>query len=153
MWQKQQDLGEQIREQGFRMTPQRQMVMDVIWERGGHVTTNEILDAVQQGSPALNSATVYRVLHFLCDLQLITRTEINGQPVYELAQETPHHHLACRLCGQVYDLPDSYFATLAADLLTDYAFQAEINHMAISGICFRCAESATSSPGTVADQS
>jgi Fur family ferric uptake transcriptional regulator len=137
----QQDIGEQIRDQGYRMTPQRQMVMDVIYEGSGHVTTSEIIDALQQGSPALNSATVYRVLHFLCDLQLITRTEINGQPVYELAQETPHHHLVCRQCGRVYDLPNRYFEPLASDLLTDYSFQAELNHMAISGICANCAES------------
>ncbi len=143
-----QDVGDQIRDQGFRMTPQRQMVMDVIWERGGHVTTNEILDTLQHSSPSLNSATVYRVLHFLCDLQLVTRTEINGQPVYELAQETPHHHLACRRCGRVYDLPNHYFEPLAADLLADYAFQAEINHMAISGICTGCAEPTAPLPET-----
>jgi Fur family ferric uptake transcriptional regulator len=152
MTQHRQDIGDQIREQGYRMTPQRQMVMDVISERGGHVTTNEILDTLQQGTPALNSATIYRVLHFLCDLQIITRTEINGQPVYEFAQETPHHHLACRLCGRVFNLPNRYFEPLAAALLTDYTFQAEINHIAISGICADCAESSASSPENDGDE-
>jgi Fur family ferric uptake transcriptional regulator len=60
--------------------------------------------------------------------------------VYELAQETPHHHLVCRLCGRVLDLPNQYFKPLAAELLDDFEFQAEINHMAISGICASCAE-------------
>lgn len=135
-----QNVTEQIRKQGFRMTPQRQMILDVVCERGEHVTANDVIVAVQEQSPAMNRATVYRVLQFFCDLQLVTRTEINGQAVYELARETPHHHLVCRVCGQVLDLPNHYFEPLAAQLLVDHAFHAELNHLAISGMCAHCRE-------------
>jgi len=131
---------QQIREQGFRLTPQRQMVLDVISQQGDHLSANDVIAALKEGVPVLNPATVYRVLQFLCDLQLLTRTEINGQAVYELAQETPHHHLVCRLCGQVQDLPNHYFEPLAEQLLVDHAFQTELNHLAISGLCAGCRE-------------
>ncbi len=128
----------QIRGMGYRMTPQRQLVLDTLCEQGEHLSANEIYAAVHEQAPALSRATVYRTLQFLCDLQLVTRTEISGLAVYELAQETPHHHLVCRICGKVLELPDRYFEPLAERLLDDLSFHAEIKHMAISGICADC---------------
>ncbi len=130
----------QIREMGYRMTPQRQLVLDTLCQQGDHLSANEIYAAVHEQAPALSRATVYRTLQFLCDLQLVTRTEISGLAVYELAHETPHHHLVCRVCGHVVQLPDRYFEPLAEQLLSDLWFQAEIKHMAISGICADCRE-------------
>lgn len=133
-----QHITEQIRDQGFRMTLQRQMVLDAICRSGGHVSANDVIAALQESSPVLNRATVYRVLQFLCDLQLVTRTEINGLAVYELALDKPHHHLACRVCGQVQELPNHYLEPLATQLLQDQSFEAELNHLAISGVCDHC---------------
>jgi Fur family ferric uptake transcriptional regulator len=132
------NIAEEIRGQGFRMTPQRQLVLDVICDHSGHMTANEVIAEIQSRAPIVNSATVYRVLQFLCDLQLVTRTEINGQAVYELALAAPHHHLACRNCGRVMDLPENYFEALAQQLLEDYSFDAELNHLALSGKCADC---------------
>lgn len=138
--QREQDWVEEIREQGYRMTPQRQLVLDVLSEEGEHLSANDVIVAVQEKAPSLNRATVYRVLQFLCDLQLVTRTEIAGQAVYELADDVPHHHLVCRNCSRVQGLPNHYLEPLAAQLLTDFAFQAELNHLAISGLCANCQE-------------
>ena len=137
---REQDVTQQIRDQGFRLTPQRQMVLDVISQQGDHLSANDVIAALQENSPVLNRATIYRVLQFLCDLQLVTRTEINGLAVYELALDKPHHHLACRVCGQVQDLPNHYLEPLAAQLLQDQSFEAELNHLAISGVCDHCRE-------------
>jgi Fur family ferric uptake transcriptional regulator len=127
-----------IRQKGFRMTPQRQIVLDTLAEYGTHATAGEVYESVQAKIPAINRATVYRVLDFLCELQLITRTEIQGDSMYELAGDSPHHHLVCRHCGQVEVLADHHFKELAIHLLAEHGFKAEINHMAISGLCADC---------------
>jgi len=132
------DIAGQIRQRGYRMTPQRQLILDALCERGEHLTAHAVYEAVRPQTPAINRATIYRVLQFLCALQLVTRTEIAGQAVYELVTETPHHHLVCRVCGQVRELPDRYFQPLAQQLLADLAFKSELNHLAISGVCARC---------------
>ena len=132
------NFAQKIRKKGFRMTPQRQLVLDVISRHTGHVTINEIVTAVQTEMPVLNRATVYRTLDFLCDLQMITRTEIGGQAMYELAAEETHHHLVCRVCGYVGELADHHFEDLAAHLLAEHGFAAELNHLAISGVCAHC---------------
>jgi Fe2+ or Zn2+ uptake regulation protein len=132
------DFAGHIRQQGYRMTPQRQMVLDVLCGQGGHMTANEVVTAVQQQSPYLNRATVYRALDFLCALQLITRTEMGGQVVYELAEEQPHHHLVCRVCGDMQEWDGRAMDALAAHLLNEHGFQVELNHLALSGICAQC---------------
>ena len=65
------DYGERIRAQGFRLTPQRQMVLDAICELGGHVTPEAIYERVRTKSLAVNRATVYRNLDFLCEVRLV----------------------------------------------------------------------------------
>ncbi len=135
------DFAGYIRQQGYRMTPQRQMVLDVLCGQGGHMTANGVVTAVQQQSPYLNRATVYRALDFLCELQLVTRTEMGGQVVYELAEEQPHHHLVCRVCGQAVEWDGRALNTLATQIMAEYGFQAELNHLALSGVCMQCRES------------
>jgi Fur family ferric uptake transcriptional regulator len=60
----------QIREQGFRVTPQRLLLLDAICEGNGHTTFDEIYRRVRSKAPGINQATVYRTLDFLCDLRL-----------------------------------------------------------------------------------
>ena len=132
------DFAGQIRQLGYRMTPQRQLVLDALCAQGGHMAAQEVVTAVQQHSPFLNRATVYRALDFLCALHLVTRTEMGGQVVYELAEEQPHHHLVCRVCGQAQEWDGRALDTVANQIMTEHGFQAELTHLAISGVCEHC---------------
>ncbi len=134
------DFAGQIRQLGYRMTPQRQLVLDALCAQGGHMAAQEVVTAVQQHSPFLNRATVYRALDFLCALQLVTRTEMGGQVVYELAEEQPHHHLVCRVCGQAQEWDGRALGAIATQLLAEHDFEAELHHLALSGVCGRCRE-------------
>lgn len=135
------DFAGQIRQKGYRMTPQRQLVLDVLCARGSHVTACEVVTAVQTHSSALNRTTVYRILDFLCAQQMVTRTEFGGQTMYELAPEQPHHHLICRVCGHTAVWNGRYLPELTAHLLVEHQFHAELNHLAISGVCEECSTS------------
>lgn len=127
-----------IRELGFRVTPQRRFILEAVARQNGHTTAAEIYQIAQEEMPTLNQATIYRVLDFFCELNLITRSDIAGRIVYELAPDTPHHHLICRYCGQVAVLADHHFTELAAHLLADHGFKADFNHLAIHGVCSYC---------------
>lgn len=128
----------QIREQGFRVTPQRMLLLDAICEAKGHTTPDEIYERVKAKAPGINRATVYRSLDFLCELRLVVSAEIDGHTVYEIAGETPHHHLVCRNCGAGQELPDFHFHELREHLLEEHGFQADLDHLAISGLCAKC---------------
>ena len=129
---------QKIREQGYRMTPQRQIVLDTVCEQAGHATASQIYDAVNAQQSAINRATVYRILDFFCELQLVAKAEIGGQTVFELVGDSPHHHLICRQCEVVMSLPDYHFTELAEHLLAEHGFAADLTHMAITGLCAEC---------------
>jgi len=128
----------QMREQGFRVTPQRLLLLDAICEGNGHTTFDEIYERVKSKAPGINQATVYRSLDFLCELRLVVSADIEGRTVYEIADETPHHHLVCRKCGAVQDLADFHFEELRSHLLEEHGFKTDLDHVVLNGLCAGC---------------
>lgn len=129
---------ERIREQGYRLTPQREIIMDALCAIGDHASVNQVYEQVHQNSPAIDRATVYRTLHFFHDLQLVTASEIDGETVYEIAGRAAHHHLICRFCGAEQTLHDQDLQGLVSHLYEAYGFTAELSHLVIPGLCREC---------------
>lgn len=128
-----------LRERGYRMTPQRQIIMDAICEGKGHTTLPEILDRVQHKAPAINQATVYRSLHFLLNMGLIVKAEVGpGETVYEIRGRSPHHHLLCRVCHHEIEIDAAPIAALQQTLQERYGFTIDANHLLLTGCCAHC---------------
>lgn len=132
------DYDKKIREQGYRLTPQRQIIMDALCAIGDHATVGQVYKRVHAVTPSIDRATVYRTLHFFRDLQLVVATEIDGDMVYEVAGEIPHHHLICRVCSGEQLLSDQHLTYLIEHLQQEHGFTAKINHLVIPGICRDC---------------
>jgi len=133
-----------LRQQGYRLTPQREMVVLAILDQEGHFTAEEVYRHMRQQSEAVNIATIYRTLDLLCDLGILTAFQVSGEPLrYERADGPSHHHLICRRCGTMVDLPDQALRPLQEALLEQYDFAAEFRHMAIFGLCARCRDPRT----------
>ncbi|HLF27563.1 MAG TPA: Fur family transcriptional regulator [Anaerolineae bacterium] len=131
-----------MRERGFRVTPQRQLILDAICEGGGHTTPEEIYRRVQAKSPAINRATVYRTLDFLCELRLVVAVQIGGHTFYEIAGEAPHHHLICRRCNKVEEIGHDTLKALFAKIEREQQFLVDMDHLALFGLCKRCSQTA-----------
>jgi len=129
---------EDIRQRGYRMTPQREMILDAIHEEG-HITADEIYQRVRAKSSAINLATVYRTLEMLKQLGIVTAIDTGGGCVhYELAGEQPHHHLVCEACGETVELDCDVLLPLEQELCKRYGFQMNLNHLALFGQCPKC---------------
>ena len=135
------DMAATLREVGYRLTPQRMMILAAIYEREGHVTAEAIHERVTQQYPFVDISTVYRTLQLLKKLRLVTETDLGeGVVEYELRERGRHHHLVCRQCGKTAPLDHSYLKPLADQLEQAYGFQADLEHFAIFGLCSRCRE-------------
>ena len=133
------DLARLLHQNGYRMTPQRQSVLDAVCEINGHATPEQIYEIVHEETPAINKATVYRVLKFLLELELVTATfSADGRLEYELAGSNFHHHLVCRKCGKDVQFFDQGFSALVRSLQDTYAFKVESNHITLTGLCDLC---------------
>jgi Fur family ferric uptake transcriptional regulator len=129
---------ELMHERGFRNTLQRQFILDALSQGKGHTTAEEIVGRVQAKAAAVNRATVYRTLDFLCQQRLVVAANIGGQTVYEIAGKEPHHHLVCLNCGGQEPLEHSTVKPFFAKIKREYGFEVETNHLALFGLCRQC---------------
>ena len=128
-----------LREAGYRLTPQRVMVLQAIAESDRHLTAEAIHQRVTQLYPYLDIATVYRILHLLKRLHLVTEIALgDGSAQYEVAEPNKHHHMVCRACGGAYDLSPSYLEEFRSRLINEFGFEPDLEHFAIGGICALC---------------
>ena len=128
-----------LSERGYRMTPQRMMVLSAIEGSNHHISAEEIYAQVVAKYPHLNISTVYRTLELLHKLGLVTETDLGGGRVrYHPADKGHHHHLVCQECGKVIDLDESVLEDMKLVLKRDYKFDPEIRHMAFFGTCADC---------------
>ena len=70
-------LVDDLRTRGVRVTPQRAIILETIAQLPGHVTAEEIYAAVQEVSPYISLATVYRTLDLLKEIGLITESRMS----------------------------------------------------------------------------
>jgi len=128
-----------LRQVGYRLTPQRMLIVSLIHDSKGHVTAEELHSRVVEQYPFVDISTVYRTLQLLKKLHLVSETDLGGGRVqYELTQEGRHHHLVCRRCGATSPLDDEMIEPLRGRLLEKHGFQADMEHFAIFGTCQKC---------------
>jgi Fur family ferric uptake transcriptional regulator len=129
-----------LRERGFRLTPQREMVLGVLHDLDDHATVEEIHARVQQLSAAVDIATVYRTLELLQELGLLAVVDLgDGLHRYELtAIHGSHHHLRCRRCGKLVRLEQPHLQPFLDVLRQQLGFWAEAEHLIIPGLCEHC---------------
>lgn len=130
----------QLREQGFRLTPQRLTILRILQEDGGHLTPVQVFDRAQTDLPGLTETTVYRALNFLTENGLAQVAHHGGgQLAYEYADHT-HDHLICRCCGASLEIDHTPLAELFAQIHQETGFQVDSQHVTFFGRCPACQE-------------
>jgi Fur family ferric uptake transcriptional regulator len=128
-----------LRDSGYRLTPQRAAVWEVVREHAGHMTVEEVTAAARARLPEINVSTVYRTLELLVSLDLVTETKLGtARSYFEVSPEPVHHHFVCTGCGAVGHFGDGEFAALYRALAEREGFAAERMRATVSGLCRIC---------------
>jgi Fur family transcriptional regulator, ferric uptake regulator len=134
------DWQERLRAKGYRLTPQRELVLAAV-DRLGHGTPDEILAEVRTHSSAVNISTIYRTLELRESLDLVRHTHLSDRaPTYHSRSGPDHVHLKCRGCDQVIDAEPAAFEQMADELRTRHGFAPDIGHLTVFGLCANCRE-------------
>ncbi|MFG2667862.1 Fur family transcriptional regulator [Streptomyces sp. NPDC048387] len=128
-----------LRQRGYRLTPQRQLVLEAV-DALEHATPDEILVEVRRTASGVNISTVYRTLELLEELGLVSHAHLgHGAPTYHLADRHHHIHLVCRDCTEVIEADLDIAADFTAKLRATFGFETDMKHFAIFGLCRQCA--------------
>ena len=133
------DMVRTLKESGHRPTPQRLMILSAVRHSGGHATASQILDQVKESYSYIDLSTVYRTLDMLREMRLVSETHMGrDQHSYEWIEQERHHHLVCQRCEGVIQLDDRFVGALSSEILESYGFRADIDHLALFGMCREC---------------
>ena len=130
---------ETLKAQGLRLTPQRMIILSAIAQGEGHMNVDEVYRRAKQAYPYMDIATVYRTLHMLKKLHLVTEVGMGDRMHYELTDaHTRHHHMVCRTCGSALNLSPSYIDDFRERLVSEFGFEPDLENFTVTGICSGC---------------
>lgn len=128
----------ELRSRGYRLTPQREIVLAAVHELG-HATPEDVLGHARRTSEALNISTVYRTLELLEQLGLVSHAHLDhGAPTYHSTEVPAHLHLVCEECGRVTDAEPGTADSLVEALVDAHGFIVDVSHLSVSGRCRDC---------------
>ena len=129
-----------LRDRGFRLTPQREMVLAALHQTDSPVTADDLYQKVQQVSTSVDISTVYRTLDLLQSLDFVTSMDVgDAQRMYELSTGHGHHaHLVCRRCGAITGVGLDQFESLSASIRQQHGFQIDLDNLSFVGQCAQC---------------
>jgi len=136
-------LKENLKEKGYKLTPQRRAIVDIIIRNeGSHLTTEELYDLVKVECPEIGLATVYRTVQLLEEIGIVCKLDLNdGCSRYELVHENEnhqHHHLICNICGKVIEVEEDLLEGLENDIQRKYDFIIKNHSVKFYGVCNEC---------------
>jgi Fur family transcriptional regulator, ferric uptake regulator len=124
---------------GHRLTAARRRVADLIGARDGHFTAAELLADARARRLKIGRASVFRTLDLLTELNVLERVDLpTGEHAYVACRPAHHHHVICRVCGQVAEVDDAGLDDVAAEMERRTGFEIDTHRLEPYGRCPAC---------------
>ena len=133
-----QELSEHLSRHGLKQTRQREAILDAFLAVKGHVTSEELYDAVRVQNPAVGAATVYRAIKLFCEAGLARAHHFrDGVTLYE--REGHHHdHLICQGCGAIVEFEREAIEEEQLKVAAQHGYVLKQHRHILYGLCPRC---------------
>jgi len=133
-------LATRLRQNGYKLTPQRRSIISVIARSYEHLTPGAICEKVRQECPGIGLVTIYRTLEILTKLGLVCEMHA-GSSCRSYSMRRPlehHHHLICADCGAVIDFTGCDLSELEQRLSRETGFKIREHLLEFLGQCQNC---------------
>lgn len=127
-----------LQQAGYRMTPQRTAICEVLAHSTEHPTPYAVYDQVRLRFPTVSRATVYNTLTALRDLGEIVEIGLGRSETHYEPNLAPHANLICLRCGRIEDFPDLPIDLLRARVADEAGFDAKNTRIDVFGVCRHC---------------
>ena len=131
-----------LREKGFRLTRQREILLNLIDKSGEHLDAERLYLMAREIDPRLNRVTVYRTLKMLKEGGLVDELDlmhvVGDQHYYETRMKGEHAHIICLRCGRVEEYFGEPLQNLKHQVEAVFGFQIVIQRTEVGGYCSHC---------------
>jgi Fur family peroxide stress response transcriptional regulator len=119
---------------GFRFTPQREHVYEVLLARRDHPTAEEVFIRAKSAMPDISMATVYNCLTALVKCGLVRQVSLERGAARFCPNMQEHGHFYCETCDGVFDVDWPHKGAFELPR----GFKAQRYELAIHGQCPDC---------------
>lgn len=124
---------------GFRLTPQRSAICELLMDTHTHPTAKEIYAQLIGRYPSLSLATIYNTLDVLVGMgQVNVLGGIGDNEVHFDGNVSAHINLACIKCIKIVDLQSDFVNQLDSEINQNSGYQVLGARVLYYGICPSC---------------
>ncbi len=128
-----------LKARGFKMTPQRELIIRSFFELGKHVSVDELYQKVRARDEAVGYSTVWRNLKLICRIGLAEEVNIgDGITRYDRVTKVPHGHMYCQKCKSLVEFDVSKIVGSLNSVAIGNQFVADGFKVEIHGYCGDC---------------
>jgi Fur family transcriptional regulator, ferric uptake regulator len=131
---------QRLREAGYKLTNARMTILKILESHHGHMTSADVLEAVEQDAPEIGRASVFRALDLFTRLSIIRPTYINDSttPTYVLLPGGHHHHIICTRCNHIIEFDECHLEALQRELERKFKVRLTGHLLEFYGLCAQC---------------
>lgn len=128
-----------LKENDFRITPQRYAVLNVLVNSSEHPSVESIHEKLIENFPTMSLATVYKTINLLKREGEILELEFSDLGNrYDGKKPYPHPHVICSECGKIVDPSQLNLEEITNKMMEETGFRIVTHRLDFYGICPDC---------------
>jgi Fur family peroxide stress response transcriptional regulator len=132
------DLIKYLKEKGYKVTPQRIAVYDILKNTKEHPSVDMLYSKLQPVYPTMSLATVYKSLEVFKELGLVQELNVGEDKFRYDARVNQHPHITCMDCGKVEDVDDEMLFDLVGQVEGKTGYKMVSQQLYFFGYCPCC---------------
>lgn len=133
-----------LRDNGFKVTPQRLAIYNVLAATTAHPSAEMIFNELQPFYPTMSLATVYKTIEILKEIHLVQALNVGEDSFRYDANTDSHPHVRCMSCGRVDDLHNIDASSFVHTVAGSTAYRLTGQQFYFFGICPECQKKSAS---------
>jgi Fur family ferric uptake transcriptional regulator len=131
---------EHLQQNKLKLTPHRELILELFLQNEGHRSVEDIYRAVREKDPRVGYTTVYRTMKILADCGLAREIDLaDGITRYEHLYNHAHHdHMICMECGKSIEFYNSEIEATQDSASEQLGFKVLDHKLQIYGVCREC---------------
>ena len=102
------ELVQKFKQYGYKMTPQRRAILEVLTGNTPHPTAEQIHGLVRERMPDISLATVYNTLRDLAEMEELCKLNVGRKERHYEISQGEHAHRVCLKCGRIEDVSGDF---------------------------------------------
>jgi Fur family ferric uptake transcriptional regulator len=137
-----------LRPAGGKRSSKRDRILAIFLRQEGHLSADDLVDAVHREATGIGRATVYRTLQWMVNAGIARKVDFgDGRARFEPSYRHPRHfHLICNTCHRSSEFLSSDVESLIEEIAAARSFAQTQAVVQIYGTCDDCRTGKTTPP-------